>query len=128
MSVYGWEIYDESGALLYDHSVIMSRMLGSYSVPWITTEFNATNIDAVVWSYTVPNIAFSGGTPYVFWLPTPGLTVPASRSFSFIPPDIDIGASSITLKYTPRMLGYADDTTYPNCIGGVTIFWGVYNS
>ena len=131
MAVYGWRVYNAAGALLYDDSVIMSRWLGSYTIP---LQASSTGLPPSGWSklglatyrYVISNIPFNGGVPFAYVLPTPGLALPQG-TFAYNHPDIVCGANSITLTYTERGLMYPDDTT-AGYIGGMTIHYGVYTS
>lgn len=120
MSTYGWQVFDENGKLLYDDSVIMSRWLGSYSVPLMS--WGGAN-----WNYRIANIPFRGGTPFAYCVPTAGLTIPSNRTYAYSPPDIYCGSDYVDISYNTRILSFPDDTAYSLAFGGVTVHWGVYN-
>ncbi|MBE5251716.1 hypothetical protein [Mixta mediterraneensis] len=120
MSEYGWQVFDANENLLYDDSVIMSKWLGSYTVPMMSC-------GGADWSQRISGIAFRDGTPFAYCVPTPGLIVPADRTFAYSPPNIYCGADYIDISYNSRILSFPDDTAYSLAFGGVTVHWGVYN-
>ncbi|MBV4366304.1 hypothetical protein [Erwinia phyllosphaerae] len=120
MSTYGWQVFDAAGNLLYDHSVIMSRWLGSYDIPLMSW-------GGADWSQRISGIAFSGGTPFAYCTPIAGLIVPSQRTYAYSPPDIYCGTNYIDISYNARILSFPDDTSNSLAFGGLTVHWGVYN-
>ncbi len=120
MSTYGWQVFDDSGDLLYDDTVIMSRQLGSYDIPLMSWGGDA-------WTYRISDIAFSGGTPFAYCVPIAGLVVPSNRTYAYSPPDIYCGSDYIDISYNSRILSFPDDLSYSLSFGGLTVCWGVYN-
>lgn len=120
MSEYGWEIYDESGRLLYDDSVVMSKWLGSYQIPIITQ--GGGN-----WSLRINNIPFRDGTPFTWCVATPNIIIPDKFNYAYSPPNVYCAVDYIDISYNDRILSFPDDLGYGLALGGITVHWGVYN-
>lgn len=119
---YGWQIFNEQGALMADHTVIMSRRLGVYYIPFI----NYPGGNMASWVQNI-GVNFNGGTPFVHCTVGTGVTVPAGRVYATILPDIQIVGNNIRIEYNWKHWTYPDDLGLPLIIGNMNINYGVYN-
>lgn len=117
MSRFGWEIYNESGIIVADSSVIMSRRLGVYFVP-------PTNRPITI---NVP-VNINGGTPFAH-ITASRISPPAGAAAGSEAPTVLFHDDVMTIKYEPRHWGwYYDDTGSGNVyLGNVNVHYGVYN-
>ncbi|BBO63968.1 hypothetical protein SMATCC274_32310 [Serratia marcescens] len=121
---YGWQISDVKGNMVADHTVIMSRWLGSYDIGMIQWWGNPPHY----WSHRIENIPFNGGTPYCYTVPTPGIVMPDGWGTAYAPPDIYCGPNYIDLSYNDTIRSYPDDLGIGLLLGMLTVHWGVYNA
>lgn len=116
---YGWQIFNESGKLVADNSVIMSRRLGTYDIPFIKGSSSG-------WSTKI-TANFSGGTPFVHCSVIPNMTVPSDGAWAPIIPDVVISGNTITLSYNWKHFSYPDDLGTALYAGAIRVHYGVYN-
>lgn len=118
MSEFGWEIYNENGVLVANNSVIMSRRLGSYSVPFVSS----------AWSTVIP-VELNGGTPFAH-VQVSGQVRPSDGAIAVAVPDIIFnGNGTMTIRYTDRHWAWPMDDvgSIKLYLGGVIVNYGVYN-
>ncbi|NIG13040.1 hypothetical protein F3J37_01030 [Pantoea sp. Al-1710] len=119
MSDFGFQGFNASAGLQFDTSVMFSRLKGSFQIPISQYTFQAP--------YSVSFAAdFSGGTPFTFFVPIAGITVPNTETFAYLTPNITIGSGSITLSYNNNIASFPDDLATGLWIGGLMVYWGVY--
>lgn len=118
LSDFGWQIYNGSGVLVADNSVIMSRRLGVYFVP------PTNNVITI----NVP-VNINGGTPFAHATFAGRIIPPTGAASGYEVPTVLFYGNIMTIKYEARHWGwYYDDSGNNNVyLGNVNIHYGVYN-
>lgn len=119
MADYGWQIFNENGILVADHSVIMSRRLGVHYIPFIKAQGQP-------WEQTI-QANFNGGTPFVHCTVRTGVQIPNDAGYAISLPDIQISGNLIIMRYTTRHFSYPDDIGGALYYGNIDVNYGVYN-
>lgn len=118
---YGWQIFDENGRLTADHTVVMSRRLGTYDIPYI----KVYNFKGWSTSFTAN---FNGGTPFVHCTLIAGLNPPTDGGvYAPVIPAVSISGNKVTLSYDVRQISYPDDLGTFMYVGAIRVHYGVYN-
>ncbi|TCW50776.1 hypothetical protein EDC53_102344 [Phytobacter diazotrophicus] len=114
---FGWQIFNSGGILVADNSVIMSRRLGTYTVPFLSS----------AWSTTI-GLSLSGGTPYCHVYPV-STAQPSDGAYYTVAPDLIFSGNTLTIRYTDRHFAWPKDDsgTDKYYIGGMVVCYGVYN-
>lgn len=115
---YGWQIFNESGVLVADHTVVTSRRLGVLTIPFIKGS-------AAGWSQTF-NAPFNGGTPFVHCTLRTGVTTPGDGAFAIAIPDIVISGNTVKVSYNAKHFSYPDDLGTALYLGNLLLHYGVY--
>lgn len=119
MATYGWQIFNEQGALVADHTVVMSRRLGVHYIPFIKAQGQP-------WKQSI-QVNFNGGTPFVHCTVRTGVKTPGDAGYAIAIPDISIVGNTITMSYTLRHFSYPDDIGGALYYGNINVNYGVYN-
>lgn len=114
--LYGWRIYEPDGVTVRsDASVIMSKRLGSYTMP-------VGNSTAEI---VIP-VDFQGGIPFAFICSQDGVARPSDSVLISAVPNVRCTSNSVIISINNRQASYPDDLGFRKVWGGFIVHWGVY--